>query len=73
MTMHPHLSLPYFSIITLIFFYLKQRQAFKKPLEVWQNHFQMENWQIKSLLRIWRVRVMASCHHISDSLLFASL
>jgi hypothetical protein len=66
-------SLLYFSIITLIFFYLKQRQAFKKPLEAWHNHFQMENWQIKSLLSIQHVHVMASRYHITNSLVFASL
>jgi hypothetical protein len=68
-----HLYLLYFSMISLMFFYLKQRQAFKKPLEVSPNHFQMEIWQIKSLLPVYHVRVTASCHHIADSLLFASL
>ena len=48
-------SLLHFSMITLMFLYWKQRQAFKKPLQVSQNHFPMEIWQIKSLLRVKHV------------------
>jgi hypothetical protein len=50
-----HLSLLHFSMISLMFLYLKQRQAFKKPLEVSLNHFQMNIWQIKRLLRVQHI------------------
>jgi hypothetical protein len=30
-------------------------------------------WQVKSLLHVQHVCIMALCHHITDSLLFASL
>jgi hypothetical protein len=33
----------------------QQRQALKKPFKVSPNHFQMENWQRKSLLHIQHV------------------
>jgi hypothetical protein len=36
-------------IYSFNFLYWKQWQAFKKPLKVWQNHFPMEIWQIKSM------------------------
>jgi hypothetical protein len=52
---HIHISPLFLSMITLIFLYWKQRHAFKKMLEVSQNHFLMENWQIKCLLRIQHI------------------
>jgi hypothetical protein len=60
-------------MISLMFFYLKQRQAFKKPLEVSPNHFQMEKLANKELI------ARPPCFRdvlqppITDSLLFASL
>jgi hypothetical protein len=47
-------SLLYFSITTLISS-IGNKGKHLKPMEVSQNHFQMNFWQIKSLLRIQHV------------------
>jgi hypothetical protein len=56
-TRHHHENMQHIHIspLFLLSLNMKQRQALKKPLEVSQNHFQMENWQIKSLLRIQHI------------------
>jgi hypothetical protein len=53
---------------------LETKTSIKKPMEVTQNHFQMENWQRRSLLHVWHLACFRDILQppITNSLLFAS-
>jgi hypothetical protein len=60
--------------IPLISLYWRQRQAFKKPLEVLQNHFQMNIWQLKSLLQIGHVfATSCNCQSLNVEMIYLTV
>jgi hypothetical protein len=73
-TRHHHENMPHLSFISPFSKY-EQRQAFKKPLEVWQNHFLMNIWHIKSLLRVQHVswRLSTANHWFTSFCLFVGV